>query len=164
MKTILAPIDFSEVSRRVIAEAVALTRMIHARLVIIHIVQPPIVTDSDVGSRMSAEYSAAASASAARHLTRLQNRLLEKGLPMETRHEVGYPGQLIIDCAEKLSADYIVLGSHGHGSFYDLIVGSTTGRVLKQARCPVIVVPVGLKKTRKSKSELYWEPGEDLET
>ncbi|MEO8353471.1 MAG: universal stress protein, partial [Chthoniobacteraceae bacterium] len=38
-------------------------------------------------------------------------------------------------------ADMIVMGSHGHGSFYELLVGSVTSGVLRDARCPVLVVP-----------------------
>jgi nucleotide-binding universal stress UspA family protein len=53
----------------------------------------------------------------------------------------GVPAQVILEQAQKLSADHIVMGSHGHTALYDLIAGSTTTRVLKGAPCPVVVVP-----------------------
>jgi len=34
-----------------------------------------------------------------------------------------------------------VVGSHGHGAFYDLLVGSTTHGLLLRASCPVLIVP-----------------------
>jgi len=34
-----------------------------------------------------------------------------------------------------------VMGSHGHGAVYNLLVGSVTAGVLKSAKCPVLVVP-----------------------
>jgi nucleotide-binding universal stress UspA family protein len=32
------------------------------------------------------------------------------------------------------------MGSHGHTALHDAFVGSTTGRVLKHAPCPVVIV------------------------
>jgi len=141
MKTVLASIDFSAASQLVVAAAARLAQAVGARLVVLHVVQPPLVTDSDLGTQMSAEYAAAASESAAKRLAALQKPLRARRIAVETRHLLGNPGQRILDQAGMLNPDYIVLGSHGHGAFYDLIVGSTTSRVLKQARCPVVVVP-----------------------
>ena len=153
MKTILAAIDFSEVSKQVLAEAVALARASNARVEILHVVQPPIITDSDIGSAMSAEYAAMASESAAKRLARIKKQLVAQGLAVQTNHQVGFPGQRIVERAERIPADYIVLGSHGHGAFYDMIVGSTTSRVLKHAKCPVMVVPAATGKARKAKTK-----------
>ncbi len=149
MKIILAPIDFSAASKPVVAQALTMAKLARARLVLLHVVQPPIMTDSDTGAQMSADYAAMASVSAAKHLAALQKPLRAKGVVVETKHLVGFPGQCILDQAGTLNADYIVLGSHGHGAFYDLIVGSTTSRVLKEARCPVVVVPPKRGSPRK---------------
>lgn len=147
MKTILASVDFSTASKPVVAEAVKLAQAIGARLVLLHVVQPPVVTDSDLGYQMSAEYAAMAAVSADKYLAALQKPLRTKGVTVTAKHLVGNPGQCIADQAEALHADYIVLGSHGHGAFYELIIGGTTSRVLRQACCPVVVVPQ--KKTGK---------------
>ncbi|MDP1580109.1 MAG: universal stress protein [Candidatus Didemnitutus sp.] len=141
MKTILASVDFSTASKQVVAEASKLAQAVKARLVLLHVVQPPVVTDNDFRPQLGAEYVAAAAATATKHLTALQKPILAKGVAVETKHLVGHPGQCIVEHARKLRADYIVLGSHGHGAFYDLIVGSTTSRVLRKARCTVVVVP-----------------------
>jgi len=36
----------------------------------------------------------------------------------------------------------LVVGSHGHGAVYDLLVGSICNGLLKRAAIPVLVVPV----------------------
>jgi nucleotide-binding universal stress UspA family protein len=59
----------------------------------------------------------------------------------ETVHVVGSPVPEIIEQAKTCAADYIVIGSHGHTAFYDLLVGSTANGVLKRAKCPVLIVP-----------------------
>lgn len=141
MKTILASIDFSSASQPVVAEAVKLARSMRARLVLLHVVQPPIVVTSELGSQMSADYSVAAEASATKQLISFKKSMQAKGVTVVTRQVLGNPGQCIVAEAAELKAEFIVLGSHGHGAFYELIIGSTTSRVLKQARCPVVVVP-----------------------
>jgi nucleotide-binding universal stress UspA family protein len=152
MKTILVPIDFSAASDGVLAEAVVLARAIDARIVILHVVQPPIIVDSEFGPQMSSGYTAAAMESAATQLAQLQRNLQAKGVTVETRHLIGPPGPVIAAAASDVNAAYIVLGSHGHGAFYELIIGSTTSRVLKQAGCSVVVVPPGRKKIRGGRS------------
>ncbi|MEW5940915.1 MAG: universal stress protein [Chloroflexota bacterium] len=49
--------------------------------------------------------------------------------------------ETILNEASKLEADMIVVGSHGHGALYQLLVGSVCEGVLRKAACPVLVVP-----------------------
>jgi universal stress protein A len=150
MKTILAPIDFSDATPPVIAEAVALARAVSARLLLLHVVQPPLLTGDEFGAQMSAEYAASASETAAKRLAELQRQLqTREGATVETQHVIGLPGERIVELSRALEVDYIVLGSHGHGAFYELIIGSTTSRVLKQASCPLVIVPPKKAKSRR---------------
>jgi nucleotide-binding universal stress UspA family protein len=62
-------------------------------------------------------------------------------LACETVVLVGQPVAVILEQARKIGADYIVMGSHGHGKLYDFLVGSTASGILKKARCGVIILP-----------------------
>jgi nucleotide-binding universal stress UspA family protein len=142
MKTILAPVDFSPASRRVLVEAVNLAKLLRARLVLLHIVQPPVfVNEYEMMLNEVMRVAAAQEKAAARHLARLEKTLAPRVPAIARACLVGAPSRLIVEHAAKISADYIVLGSHGHTAFYDLLVGSTTAGVLKHAKCPVVVVP-----------------------
>ncbi len=142
MKTVLAPIDFSDISDRVIEEAITVARAIGARLVLLNIVPPPAVVTSEYAETdVATEFCTRAEREAATRLVELQKRLRDAGVTAHAIHQIGPPGQRIVEQAERLDADYIVIGSHGHGAFYDLLVGSTTSRILKSAGCPIIVVP-----------------------
>ena len=142
MKTILTPIDFSPASDAVIAEATTLARAVQGRVVLLNVVQPPVVM-SDYAPLMEniVEFVAIGEKAAAKRLAQLRTRLAGDSVVVETAQASGSPVQAILAAAEKLPADYIVMGSHGHTALYDLIVGSTTHGVLKRARCPVVVVP-----------------------
>ena len=53
-------------------------------------------------------------------------------------------GQLIdsiLKEAGRVDAGMIIMGSHGHGAFYELLVGSVTEGVLRRSDRPVLVVP-----------------------
>jgi nucleotide-binding universal stress UspA family protein len=63
-------------------------------------------------------------------------------LEVECQQVTGQAVSVILARAAALKADYIVLGSHGHGAVFDLLVGSTTQGVLRKAPCPVLVVPM----------------------
>jgi len=52
--------------------------------------------------------------------------------------------ETILGEAEKLAADLIVVGSHGHGALARAIVGSTSRSLLGKAKVPVLVVPAAL--------------------
>ncbi|WP_193771238.1 universal stress protein [Candidatus Magnetaquicoccus inordinatus] len=52
-----------------------------------------------------------------------------------------YPHQEIIDAAQEINADLIVMGRRGRRGLARLMLGDTTARVVAQAPRPVLVVP-----------------------
>lgn len=142
MKTILAPVDFSSATTAVAVEASAIARAVGGRVVLLSVIQPPAaVAEYAPLIQDIAEITAAGEKAAATKLARLQTQLQAEGLEADTAQVVGAPVQHIISEAERVDADYIVMGSHGHTALYELLVGSTTHGVLKRAHCPVVIVP-----------------------
>jgi nucleotide-binding universal stress UspA family protein len=141
MKTVLAAIDFSPVADLVLRRGLELAKSVGARLVVMHVIQPPVFIADEAACGDGAKITAAAARAADRHLAAVASELRREHEPVETRRLTGSPVPLILDEAASLRADFIVVGSHGHGAVYDLLVGSTAGGILKKARCPVLVVP-----------------------
>jgi nucleotide-binding universal stress UspA family protein len=141
MKTILVPLDFSPVSKLVLAEALCLARPLGARVVLTHVILPPVYPIDFYGVVVDqlTTFATVAEVAANRRLQRLQKRL--KGAVDILPTETGRPAVTILDQARKLKPDLIVLGSHGHGLMHDLILGSTAQGVLRRSPCPVLVVP-----------------------
>jgi len=52
----------------------------------------------------------------------------------------GNPVEEIIKSSEEKNCDLIVMGTHGHGTLADAMMGSTARRVLRRSRKPVLVV------------------------
>ena len=150
MKTILAAVDSSNVSEAVVSEATALAASGQGRVVLLTVVQPPVIT-SEYAPMIEniAELTAAGEKAAASQLENLRRKLNAAGVAAEVVQRTGGPVGHILDLAKEHRADYIVMGSHGHTAFYDLLVGSTTHGVLLRAPCPVVIVPAKDNRPRR---------------
>lgn len=153
MKTVLAAIDFSPVSRRIVAAALELARAIGGRVILLHVVHPPAFA-AEIAPLLGdvIQLTGEVERGARRRLKRLQDRLLVQGATVATLCRQGAPAEEILGRATEEGADYIVLGSHGHTAFHDLVSGSTTSRVLKRAAVPVVVVPAQSVRTARRKT------------
>ena len=153
MKTILVPLDLSAAAVQVCDAACDLAKLIGARPILLHVVQAPPVMMSEVyafdASQLS-EMNSAAEKSAAHKLRALARHCAKRQVRVTTVQRTGVPVAAILARADSTKARYIVMGSHGHGAMYDLLVGSTTHGVLKKAPCPVLVVPAASRRTRRA--------------
>ncbi|MDX1546171.1 MAG: universal stress protein [Rhodothermales bacterium] len=63
------------------------------------------------------------------------------------------PADLILEQAEAVQADLVVMGSHGRGALLETLLGDVAHDVLRKARCPVLVIPYALLKTAEDAAE-----------
>lgn len=133
---VLCPVDFSEFSRRALDHAAAIAHWYGARLTILHVVvnRPPAdlpatpLTDGD-RQRLTADLRRLAA-----HVpvdVSIDLRITEAG---DIRRE-------ILTQADMVSADLVVLGTHGRSGFERLVLGSVAERVVRMAPCPTMIVP-----------------------
>lgn len=71
----------------------------------------------------------------------LADRLREGGHEVSALLVQGPTVGTILKQADKLGAEVIVVGSHGRGRLFDLVVGSVSAGVIRKAKVPVLVVP-----------------------
>jgi nucleotide-binding universal stress UspA family protein len=143
MKTFLVPVDFSTVTDKVIDAALTFAGALSGRIVLLHVIQPPVIAGgehalpADVIDEIVNRNRQTA-------LQKLDGRLesfRSSAIECSVVAEVGPPDRVILDEADKIKADYVIMGSHGHGKLYDFLVGSTASGVIKKAKCGVIVIP-----------------------
>jgi nucleotide-binding universal stress UspA family protein len=140
MKTILVPVDFSDVSAKVVETAALLARAFASRVILVNVAEPePEFVGYDPGPLT-------VRVAVTRDLHADQRRLeaLKAGLggiDVLALHVQGSIPEEILDLAREHAVTLIVMGSHGHGALYHLFVGSVAAAVLKDAHCPVLVVP-----------------------
>lgn len=140
MKTILVPVDFSDVSEKVIETAARVGAAFGSKVILVHIAEPePEFVGYDPGP-LTVRVAVATDIHAdQRRLEALKQKL--GAADVLALHVQGSTPEEILKLAREHGADLIVMGSHGHGALYHLFVGSVANAVLKDATCPVMVVP-----------------------
>jgi len=138
---ILCPTDFSETSDHALQQAAALARWYGARLTVLHVrltVTPH--PDMPEGGPVAPWLEADTEALRARTMAACQ-AIIAAGTAVDVAVLRGEPVQLVLDMADSLPADLIVMGTHGASGFRRLLLGSVTEKVLRDAPCPVLTVP-----------------------
>jgi nucleotide-binding universal stress UspA family protein len=140
MKTILVPIDFSDVSGKVIETAADLARAFGSNVILVHIVEPePEFVGYDPGPLTVRVAVTTDIRADQRRLDALKQEF--GGSEVLALQLQGSIPEEILKLAREHGATLIVIGSHGHGALYHFLVGSVTMAILKEALCPVLVVP-----------------------
>jgi nucleotide-binding universal stress UspA family protein len=67
----------------------------------------------------------------------------DTGWTWNPQTKAGDPVDVILQAANSLSADLIVMTTDGPDGFLDGLRGTTSERVLRKSRCPVANLPVG---------------------
>ena len=63
------------------------------------------------------------------------------GQKVPVTQAVGPIVQAILDYAEECNADLVAMPTAGHNGFLDILRGSTTERVMRASRCPLLAIP-----------------------
>jgi nucleotide-binding universal stress UspA family protein len=147
MKTILVPIDFSDVSGKVVETAASLAEAFGSQVILIHVTETqPQLVGYDRGP-LSEGIAVAEDVEADQRLIQANQRRLDAlkekfgGADVLAILVQGSVPEEILTHAREHGATLIVIGSHGHGALYHLLVGSVANAILKAAPCPVLVVP-----------------------
>ena len=77
------------------------------------------------------------------YLEELAREIEEQDLPVETSLRYGNPAEQIIKAVEEEGFEMLVLGSHGHQGFADIIFGQTVDSVRHSIDIPITVVRTG---------------------
>lgn len=139
-QNILLAVDLTEESVQVAQRAVALAKSNNATLHAVHVIEPlSLAYGGDIPMDISSVQDQIHE-QAKRHLGEFTAR---HGIAQDNGHLIfGRPDSEIHRLADELTADLIVLGSHGrHG--LALLLGSTANGVLHGATCDVLAVRVG---------------------
>lgn len=132
---ILCPINFSDVARESLRFASRIADAFDARLTIAHVIDDPAnasIDEAGVRRWVAPE---------------LQHRCDYREVILR-----GGPAERVLDCAEDLGADFLVIGAQ-HQLFRDTtVIGTTSERLIRFASVPVLVVPRGVAQDVTSRN------------
>jgi nucleotide-binding universal stress UspA family protein len=129
--------DGSEHAFRALAFAVSLARQNNSEL---HMIS---VEEVDYMPEFIEEIREEAGTAARRYHAVIQRaRALadQSHVKLHTHVVTGHPVRDIVDFAEDIEAELLVIGATGHSALYERLIGSRADRIVQLANCPVLVV------------------------
>jgi nucleotide-binding universal stress UspA family protein len=133
-KTILFPTDFSLASDAALKHAEALAKQTGAKLLIVHVEEPPLAYG---GGEL---YYGIPEPNSERILKMLEDvRPKDPTVAFTHRLTMGDPAGEILRIAGDERVEMIVLGTHGRTGMTRLLMGSVAEAVVRRAPCPVLV-------------------------
>lgn len=136
--TILIPTDGSEYAEAAAGKGLELARTHSARVHVVSVADTgPLGEIRLPGDASSAED--AMSGKAAEYVDGIATKAQEQDIEVTTAVRTGSPGKQILEAANEVEADVIVMGTHGRGGVHRMAVGSVTDHVIRFGDVPVFV-------------------------
>jgi nucleotide-binding universal stress UspA family protein len=139
---ILVAVDFSNVTGPVMRITRRIAGTSGAHIYLLHVADPePDFMGYDAGPEVVRDQVAESYNKAHRHTQEMAEGLRKSGLEATALTIQGAIVDSVLKQAESLDAALVVVGSHGHGAVYDLLVGSVSEGIVRRSVRPVLVVP-----------------------
>jgi nucleotide-binding universal stress UspA family protein len=134
-KTIVAPVDFSDESLAALGTALDIASS-PSDVHVVHVIPQLNVAEAGVIWQEIDDDTRSQHAAVS-----LRKELSdEKYAQVHIHVEVGDPGHRVADFAKRISADLIVMPSHGRTGLSHMLLGSVAERVVRLSHCPVLVL------------------------
>lgn len=145
LRKILVATDFSPAGNAAIKQALVLAEANRAKLWVCTVIPDlPLTEEEMMMLRVNLDevraYNRKKLDEARTKLERTVPAAQKQKLPITFVVRDGKPAHEILALAQELNADLIILASNGQHGFADLLLGSTTDRIVHKAPCSVLVV------------------------
>jgi nucleotide-binding universal stress UspA family protein len=143
IKTILVATDFSSDADAAIEMAIEFALAFDSKLELFHAYHveiPPIYAGFGGDFTRPADILEPIREGAEATMNKVVEEVAARGLDVRGRVAMDYASRAILDEAERLLADLIVMGTRGLSGLDHLVLGSTAERVIRLAHCPVMTV------------------------
>jgi nucleotide-binding universal stress UspA family protein len=145
IRRVLCPVDFSDASARGLKYAIVLARWYGARVTVLHVadVRADGLMEPSFEStpRRGAVLAPVETERIVQAIAAFVNERAHPDVSFEPMVRLGRPSIEILQAADAVSADLIVMGTHGHAGFDRLVMGSVTEKVVRKSQRPVLSVP-----------------------
>lgn len=137
---VLCGIDGSPHSAKALKEAINFCRRFRAELHIVSVLPP---VDFNPLGLSEVRIKKEENIFRKKYVVKIQpflNKFKLSGIKVKKHFLWGLPAEVILDLAEDLDVDMIVLGAKGHSALHHIFIGSTTEKVLAYIPCSLLVV------------------------
>jgi nucleotide-binding universal stress UspA family protein len=138
--TILVPTDFSDDAETALDLALSLATDSGAAVHLLHAYEIPISAVPPYGVELPPSLSTDVRDAAARRLEKTAEKVRARGLRCDAHLVHAPPVDGIVDAAERVRADLVVMGTRGLTGLKHVLLGSVAERTIRSAPCPVLTV------------------------
>lgn len=139
----LVALDFADVTETILKVAGRTAKTTESAVYLLHVAEPePTFVGYKAGPDVVRDQVAHEFREQHRTLQGHAERMRAGGLDATALLVQGPTAQMILDEAERLHIDLIVMGTHGRTAVMDILVGSVSHAVLRHTTIPVLLVPV----------------------
>ena len=142
-KNILVPTDFSEYSDRALTQAVDLAAKFNAKIYLLHVIEPiqQCAIDYCLSESVLEGYRLQSEKAVAEKLSDEVKAIGDsKGIEIVFDIKTGVPYATILKEQANKDIDLIVIASHGKTGLLGHLMGSVAEKVLRTAKCQVLLV------------------------
>jgi universal stress protein A len=143
---ILVPTDFSSYSDQALLWGASLAERYASQMLLLHIIPQAVEGVSMHGSE-GEQLMMDLEAKVEAQLHEMASEGLDERLPVEVKVAMGKPAEEILRVAREEGVDLIIMGTHGHGEWHQLLLGSTAETVFHNAPCQVFMVRAAAEGT-----------------
>ena len=136
-ESVLIPLDGSELAESILTELDQIAITSGTRLVLIRVCSVHTISNSYVSETRSQIVQEAES-----YLENMKARLNSKGFTVEVHVCYGDPAFEILDLAELVDVNLIIMSTHGRSGFGRWLLGSVAEKVIRHSSKPVLLKPV----------------------
>jgi universal stress protein A len=143
-KKILVPTDFSQYSDKALQIAVDIASHYNAKIILLHVIDENIrqcAADYCVSNEAIDQLKNESMKTSTDKLNKTINSL-KGSTKVDISFEVknGVPAEVLLDEQKNNKFDLIVIASHGKTGILSHLIGSVTDKVVRAAKCPVMVI------------------------
>jgi nucleotide-binding universal stress UspA family protein len=140
---IVVAVDLSEAADKVIRVTEYIARATEGKVRVLHVAEAePDFVGYEAGPEVVRDQVAKEFRAEHRGIQAHAETLRKAGVDATARLIQGPIVATVLGEAKRFDADMLIVGSHGFGALYDLLVGSASRGILKDSSIPVLVVPI----------------------
>ncbi len=139
-RTILVATDFSESAERATTYALQLAERLDARVELVHSWMVPALASPEGMAVPIGALTSMLEQDAQRAMDGALQRHRHPGVQLRGRVICNDARDAVLQAADELQADLVVMGTHGRRGLRRALLGSVAESVLRTAHCPVLVV------------------------
>ncbi|MGB8704387.1 MAG: universal stress protein [Gillisia sp.] len=149
IKNIVVAIDFNDVLDELISYAEGIGKKFNSKIWVIHVEAPdPDFVGFEAGPQYIRDFKASEMKEEHKKLQKISQTLTDRDLESEALLIQGSTVETVIAEAEKLKADLLIVGTHKHSFFHDLLSENVSLELLKNGRIPLLCIPVTAKEEK----------------